>query len=122
MLFGVVVVLMAELLGSHLALTVVGLALLVLGLALFIAAWMLARSMSVEVVLDDDGYRVSGAGIAESGGWADVTKVTRGAGRISFHRADDSRVQLVLSRAAHADLDSLGEDIARHLDANRGYR
>ena len=114
--------LMADLLGSHLTLIVVGLVLLGLGLALFVAAAVVARSMRVSVVLDDDGYRVFGAGVEESGRWADITKVTRGDGRLSFQRSDGTRVRLVVARAARADLDALGVDIARRLDANRGYR
>mgnify|MGYP000966872978 FL=1 len=49
-------------------------------------------------------------------------RVTRGSDRMTLHRKDGTRVQLVVARGAHADLDALGADIARRLDANRGYR
>ena len=120
-LLGIVLLLMADLLDRQLTLTTLGVVGVVLGLALFAAAWLLARSMRVEVVLDDDGYRLAGPGRVERGTWAGIVKVTLGASRITLHRKDGARVQLVVARGGRADMDALGQDIAARLDADRGY-
>jgi Na+/melibiose symporter-like transporter len=120
-LVGIVFLLMADLLDRQFALTALGVVGVVLGLVLFAAAWLLARSMRVEVVLDDDGYRLAGPVSADHGSWSDIGKVTLGASRITLHRKDGSRVQLVVARGGRADLDALGQDIASRLDADRGY-
>ncbi len=121
MAVGLVVVLMAELLDRNLALSVIGLIVLGLGLALFGAAWWASRVTRVEVVLDDDGYAIEGRDSAFSGRWADVTRVTRGADRITLHRSDGQRVQMIVPRGHPSELDELGADITRRLDADRGY-
>ena len=120
-LVGILLLLMADLLDRQLALTALGVVGVVLGLALFAAAWFLARSMRVEVVLDDDGYRLAGPGRVEKGTWAGIGKVTLGGSRITLHRKDGTRVLLVVARGGRADLDALGRDIAGRLDADRGY-
>lgn len=121
LLVGIVFLLMADLLDRQLALTALGVAGVVLGLVLFAAAWLLARSMRVEIVLDDDGYRLVGPVNADHGSWGDIGKVTLGARRITLHRKDGTRVQLVVARGGRADLDALGRDIASRLDDDRGY-
>ncbi|MGV8907650.1 MAG: hypothetical protein ACOH1Y_01590 [Propionicimonas sp.] len=120
-LVGIVFLLMADLLDRQPALTALGVVGVVLGLVLFAAAWLLARSMLVEVVLDDGGYRLVGPIHDGQGAWADISKVTLSASRITLHRKDGSRVQLVVARGGRADLDALGRDIASRLDADRGY-
>ena len=122
MLVGVVVVLMAQLLEENLPLLVIGLVVIALGFALFGVSTWVARAMRVHVILDEDGYVLQGRDTTESGRWSDVGRVTRGSNRMTRHRKDGTRVQLVVARGAHADLDALGADIARRLDANRGYR
>jgi hypothetical protein len=118
---GLVLLLMADLVDRQVALTALGVIALLVGLALFVAAWLLARSMRVEVVLDEDGYRVEGPAKGEKGTWAEVGKVTLGVDRITLHRLDGARVQLVVAHGGRADLDALGRDIAARLDADRGY-
>lgn len=118
---GVVLLMMADLLNRQPALTAIGVVGLVLGLALFAAAWLLARSMRVEIVLDADGYRLAGPVRPLQGTWAEVGRVTRGNRGITLHRKDGARLQLAVARGAVADLDALGQDIAARLDANRGY-
>lgn len=120
-LVGIVILLMADLLGRQLALTAIGVVGIVLGLGLFVAAWLLARSMLVEIVLDDNGYRLAGAVRADHGRWADIGRVTRAGNRITLYRKDGARVQLVVTRGGRADLDALGKDIAARLDTDRGY-
>lgn len=121
MLVGIVLVLMAGLLDANVPLLVLGLVVIGLGFALLAAAAWVAWVTRVYVVLDDDGYLLQGRDSTESGKWSDVGRVTRGSDRITLHHKDGTRVQLVVSRSASADLDALGTDIARHLDANRGY-
>ena len=77
--------------------------------------------MRVHVVLDDDGYVIQCRDATEAGKWADVGRVTRNNDRITLYHKDGTRVQLRVTRGGSADLDALGEDIARRLDANRGY-
>lgn len=121
MVVGLVLMLMAHLLAWHLAPALIGALALLLGVALFAASWAVARSMSVDVVLDDTGFTVHGAGTDESGRWADINRVTRADGTLTLHRLDGSMLRLVVSRSSAADLDALGGDIARRLDADRGY-
>ncbi|MGC3994858.1 MAG: hypothetical protein QM779_12215 [Propionicimonas sp.] len=121
MLVGVLVILMAELLESNVWLLAAGLIVVGAGLGLFGASVWVARATRVHAVLDEDGYVLQGREATESGLWADVVRVTRGVDRISIHHKDGTRVQLVVARGAMADLDALGEDISRRLDANRGY-
>jgi hypothetical protein len=120
-LVGLVLLMMADLLDRQVALTAIGVGGVVLGLSLFVAAWLLARSMRVEVVLDENGYWLAGPGRPEQGTWAEVGRVTRGERGITLHRKDGTKLQLVVARGGVADLDALGKDIAARLDVNRGY-
>lgn len=122
MLVGVVVLLMAELLDSNGWLPAAGLLIIGASLGLFGASLWLARTTRVHVVLDEDGYVLQGRDGSESGQWGDVVRVTRGPDRISIHHKDGTCARLLVARGAVADLDALGEDISRRLDANRGYR
>jgi len=121
MLVGLVLVLMAEILDSNLWLTVAGLIVVGAGLALFGTAWVSSRTSRVQVVLDEDGYVIKGRESALSGRWADVKRLTRGPDRITLHRGDGRRVQLVVPGGHPSELDDLGTDITRRLDADRGY-
>jgi hypothetical protein len=120
-LVGLVLLMMADLLDRQVALTAIGVGGVVLGLSLFVAAWLLARSMRVEVVLDENGYWLAGPGRPEQGTWAEVGRVTQGERGITLHRKDGTKLQLVVARGGVADLDALGKDIAARLDVNRGY-
>ena len=121
MVVGSVLMLMADLLDWPPLLTGFGLVVLVAGLAVYAAAWWLARTMSVEVVLDDRGYRIQGPRVSEVGTWGEIGRVTRGDGWITIHRKDGSLAQLVVAPGGTADLDALGADFAHRLDADRGY-
>lgn len=121
MVTGAALLLLADLLDWHLALTVAGAVALLAGIAVFVAAWWVARSMRVEVRLDEAGYWITGPRIRQSGAWADIGRVTRGTDRITIHRKDGSRALLVVTPGGTADLDALSDDLARRLDADRGY-
>lgn len=101
--------------------TVLGVVLVVLGATLGAWALLAARRMRVRVLLDDTGFRVEGPGQQRSGSWAEITRVTRAAGRITLHQGEEQRVHLVVPRGGSADLDALAADIAHRMDASRGY-
>ncbi len=121
-LVGLVLLLMATLVGANLLLTVAGLVVVVLGLALFVVAVWTAATQRARVELDDAGYAIRDEQMVHVGTWSEVARVTRGRDRITLHRRDGSRMRLLIPRGARADLDALGADIARRLDADRGYR
>jgi hypothetical protein len=121
-LVGVACFLAPQLFGAPEWVRPVGLVLLAGALALVLAALASTRRGGVRVDLDADGLRVAGSAGPEEITWADVVKVTRAPGRISLLRRDGSRISLVVPRGGGGDLDALGADVARHLDADRGYR
>lgn len=99
----------------------IGIVFILLGFAILALAVVAMQRMKVEIVLDDDGYRVIGPYGARTGAWADVVRVTRAEGRILLYGRDDSRTVIAMPRGGAGDLDALGTDIARHLDRHRGY-
>jgi hypothetical protein len=121
MIAGAALLLLADLLRWPLAVTVAGAVVLLAGAALFVAAWWVARSRRVEVLLDEHGYRISGPGVLQSGAWADIERVTSAADRLTLHRKDGVAARLVVPTGAAADLVALGQDIASRLDEDRGY-
>jgi hypothetical protein len=110
-----------ELFGWHSILRAIGIVFIVLGFAILALAIVAMQRMRVEIVLDDDGYRVIGPFGARTGSWAEVVRVTRATGRIVLYGRDDRRTTIAMPRGGDGDLDALGADIARHLDAHRGY-
>ena len=122
MVVGIVLMLMAHVLTWPLALAFLGGVVLLAGTGLFAASWVVARSMTVEIVLTDDGYEIRGPGSVESGHWADIERVTKGDGTMTLHRKDGSVLHLAVTRSSVADWDVLSADITRRLDADRGYR
>nr|WP_300148251.1 hypothetical protein [Propionicimonas sp.] len=121
MVVGLVLMLMATLLDASLPLTVIGLVIIGLGLGLFAVSVWIARTMRVQVRLDEDGYAITARTTSQVGTWADVVRVTRGTDRITLHHKDGGGVQLVVARGRTDDLDALSSDIAARLDASRGY-
>ncbi len=113
---------LADLLGWHVAVTVMGVVAILAGAGLVWLAINAVRAMQVRVVLDDAGYRVEGPGAPRAGLWADVTRVTRAPGRITIHLRDGSLTHLVVPHGGSADMAAIGADIVRRLDASRGYR
>jgi hypothetical protein len=101
--------------------SVAGWVLVVVGLGLFVAAWLAARRARVQVVLDDTGYRLDGPDGPSSVEWADVSRVTRAADRLVLYAKNGIVTELVAPTSSRADLDAIGADMARHLDASRGY-
>jgi uncharacterized membrane protein len=118
----VVLVMLPNWFGWPVIFPILGAVMLVLAVTLVVVALAAARRMAVTVVLDDERLRVQGEGRTQSADWSDVVKVTRATGRITLHRRNGSRVALVLPRGGAGDLNALGVDIARRLDANRGYQ
>lgn len=110
-----------ELFGWHGVVRGIGVLFIVLGFVILALAIVAMQRMRVEIVLDEDGYRVIGPFGARSGSWADVVQVTRATGQIVFYGRDQRRTVIAMPRGGDGDLDALGIDIARHLDAHRGY-
>ena len=110
-----------ELLGWHDILRAIGIVSILVGFAILALAIAAMQRMRVEIVLDQDGYRVIGPFGARTGTWQDVVRVTRGAGQIVLYGRDDRRTVIAMPRGGAGDLDALGADIARHLDVHRGY-
>lgn len=108
--------------GWRTLLIVVGIVLIVGAAALILAALAAARRQQVTVSLDEDGYRVDGAGGVRQGQWSDVTRVTASTGRITLHQGDDERVHLVSSAGQVPELDAIAQAISARLDDNRGYQ
>lgn len=99
----------------------IGIVFIVLGFVILALAVVTMQRMRVEIALDDVGYRVIGPFGARGGRWADVVRVTRAAGQLVLYGRDGRRTVIALPRGGAGDLDALGADIARHLDAHRGY-
>lgn len=110
-----------ELFGWDRLLRAIGIVFILLGFVILALAIVAMQKMKVEIVLDDDGYRVVGPSGAKAGSWADVVGVTRSDGRITFYGRDERRSAIVMPRGGSGDLDALGADIARRLDTHRGY-
>jgi len=102
-------------------LAVIGWVLLVGAVALIVVAWTSWRRMRVRIELSDDGYVIDGPDSHEEGRWADVTKVTQTPTTLVLHHRDEHRVRLVSQRGVTAELVHLTGDLARRLDASRGY-
>ena len=107
--------------GWHVILRAIGIALLLVGLAILGLAVLAVQRFRMEVVLDDEGYRVVSPTGTREGAWAEVVKVTRGERRLVLHRRDGTRIAVTQPRGGAGDLNALGTDIARRLDASRGY-
>mgnify|MGYP001179564906 CR=1 FL=1 len=110
-----------DVLGWHDILRAIGIVFIVLGFVILALAVVAMQHMLVEIVLDDDGYRVIGPLGAQAGSWADVVRVTRATGQIVLYGRDQHRTTIAMPRGGDGDLDALGADIARHLDSYRGY-
>ena len=89
-------------------------------LLLALAGFAMSRGR-MRIELDDAGYRIEGGTGARPGNWADVVRVTRAEGQIVLYDRDGAATVLGRPRGGLGDLDSLGTDIARRLDASRGY-
>ncbi len=107
--------------GLTTAVVVIGWILLAGAVGLNLVAWTTWRRMRVSVELSDFGYTIDGPAAHEEGRWADVTKVTQTPTTLVIHHGEDHRVRLVSQRGVTADLVHLTGDLARRLDASRGY-
>lgn len=97
---------------------------LALGIALAVmAGWSMAH-MKLLVDLDDTGYHIHGAGQDRRGRWSDVTKaaLTESRSRLTLYHGQVGRTHIVRPGVGDpAEMDELAADIARRLDASRGY-
>lgn len=118
---GVVFVIAPETFGWNLITRFIGIGFLVICLLVVaLAVWAMRRERT-EIELDDEGYRITGRSGPRSGSWSEVATVTRGDGMVVLYGRDGSRTVMGRPRGGRGDLDALGADIARRLDADRGY-
>jgi len=99
----------------------IGIWALVLAVVFLGLAVLAMRRMQVQVVLDEQGYQVVGPATTTTGGWDDVTRVARADQQVILYGRDGTMTVIALPRGGAGDLDALGADIARLLDAHRGY-
>ncbi|MFT4215808.1 MAG: hypothetical protein QM619_01290 [Micropruina sp.] len=118
---GAVLIVLTSALDLLAALAVVGWLLLAGAVALLVVAAMSWRRMRVVVEFTDGGYRINGPESHEEGSWADVTKVTQAPTSLTIHHGPDRRVRLVSPRGVTAEMVHLTADLAKRLDASRGY-
>ena len=79
------------------------------------------RRQRVVVELDETGFRVDSPAGAQSGTWAEVTRVTSAPGRITLHKGDTERVHLVAPTGDLPQFEALSQAISQRLDDDRGY-
>ena len=103
------------------AVIVLGWVLLVGAVALVVVATVSWRRMRVSIELTDDGYVITGPDSREEGIWGEVTKVTQSPTTLVIHHGPERRVRLVSQRGVTAEMVHLTGDLARRLDASRGY-
>lgn len=107
--------------GWPLAWGVVGIVVIAAGLALVVLAVLAARRQQVVIELDAAGYRIAEPQGQRAGAWGDVTRMTGSPGRLTLHHGGAERVQLFVTPDRADELDVVAADIARRLDASRGY-
>lgn len=109
----------------HRAVAVVGGVLLLTGLVLLVLALVSLRTLALKVRVDDAGYRIVGPDLDVEGRWDEVTKVVQvdDGARLVFHLGEVRRTHLWCPGGAEdPQMQALTRDVARRLDANRGYR
>ncbi|MGJ6980529.1 hypothetical protein ACSDQ9_08385 [Aestuariimicrobium soli] len=117
-------VVVGQLAGPSLVVTVVGGVLLAAALVLVVSAWIASRTNVVRVQLDEDGYRVLGPKADRSGRWDEVTKVgtSQDGSHLVISHGEVERVH-IWSPLGGADpqMQGLQAEIVERLDADRGY-
>lgn len=97
---------------------------LALGIALALTAtWSMLR-MRLYVDLDAKGYHIHGAGQNRSGTWDKVTRaaLTETRSRLTLYHGQVGRTHIVRPGAGDpTEMDELAADVAKCLDADRGY-
>ncbi|MFV0405411.1 MAG: hypothetical protein ACK5LN_01080 [Propioniciclava sp.] len=100
---------------------VAGAVLILFGVGLVGLAVGAAWRHEVTITLTDTGYQIVEPGGARQGTWDTVTRVTGAPGRVTLHQGPENRVVLVVPAERAVELDVVAADIARRLDADRGY-
>lgn len=94
---------------------------ILLGLGLLMVAGSIwaAQRMRLLVDLNDEGYRIHGAGQDRSGTWTSVTKaaMTPNRSRLTLYHGQVGRTHIVRpGEGDPAEMGSLAADVARHID------
>lgn len=107
-----------------LAALVAGIVLIIAGVVLVVGGFASMRVMRVFVDVDDEGFRVRGAGADKRRTWAEVSKVVLADGgtRLVFSHGEVERTHLWCPAGAD-DPEFLGliGEVSRRLDKSRGY-
>ena len=85
------------------------------------AVWSMWR-MRTMVEVTDDGYTIRTPGAVRSGRWDEVTKVTQATNgaHITLYHGQVTRTHILSpGNVATAEMEALGAEIARRMDANR---
>ena len=121
---GAVLVVVGQLNGPSVVMTVIGVVLLVAALALVAIAWIASRTNAVTVQVDDDGYRVLGPKADRQGRWREVTKVatSEDGSHLVISHGEVERVHIWSPLGgSDPEMQGLQADIVEKLDASRGY-
>ena len=120
---GAGVVVLASAWGWPVGVAVAAIVLIVLGLGLAVAALVLTARARTVVRADDEQLTVVRAGRSDSVRWASIGEVTLVGPRLALHDQQGRTALAVLNRRARTDpaFMALAAEIARRLDADRGY-
>ncbi|GAA1398907.1 hypothetical protein [Luteococcus peritonei] len=79
--------------------------------------------MRTFVDVDAEGYRITGPGTERQGTWEEVTKVTTSANgsHLTLYHGQVGRTHVIAPQGEDEQMTSLVADIAKRLDASRGY-
>lgn len=98
--------------------------LLAVGVALAVTGWLSMSRMRTFINLTDEGYAIKGPGVDKTGEWSDVTKVTtsNNGTHLTMYHGEVGRTHIMCPGGHDGEqMAALAQDIADHLDVNRGY-
>lgn len=98
--------------------------LLALGVVLAVMGWLSMTRMQTYIKLDDKGYEIKGPGVEKAGEWTDVNRVTtsNGGTHLTMYHGEVGRTHIMCPGGqGGAQMAELAQDIADHLDKDRGY-
>lgn len=124
-LLGALLVVWASSRGAAMVWVVLAAIVLVLGIALAVLGAISMVNMRTFITLDEQGYRIKGPGVDKGGSWADVTRVTttKQGAHLTMYHGEVGRTHIMCPGGADdPQMAALAQDIADHLDHDRGYR
>ena len=103
--------------GWHMIVVVLAALVLLVGVGLAVAAFATPARRRVTVTIDDDTFRVEGAGSLHEGQWAEVTRVTQSedGNHVVIHEGPEKRTHLVFNRQRPELISDLLSDVRSRL-------